>query len=68
MEANDKCLLYSTVTFSDSRTRPWIYYGQQANCNFPIYASVFGCIFYALGMGIYNSCTIYKSQRDPSVM
>ena len=68
MEANDGCLLYSTITFSDSSTRFRIHHGQQANCNFPIYASVFVCIFYSLGMGIYNSYTIYKSQRDPSVV
>ena len=68
MEANDECLLYSTITFSDSGSQYSIDDGQKANCNVPIIVSVICCIFYALGMGIYNSYTIYKSWRDPSVV
>lgn len=42
-------------------------YSSKTNCDFPIYVGVFVCIFYALGMGIYNSYAIYKSQKDPSI-
>ncbi|XP_022330595.2 transmembrane protein 179B-like isoform X2 [Crassostrea virginica] len=67
-EAADICLLYSTITFSDSGSQFSIDDGQKANCNFPIIVSVICCIFYALGMGIYHSYTIHKAQRDPSVV
>ncbi|XP_022329834.1 transmembrane protein 179B-like [Crassostrea virginica] len=66
IEASGRCLLYSTIKPVNATlftTTP----GQKGNCDFPIYVGVFGCIFYGLGMGIYNSYAIYKSRNDPSI-
>lgn len=60
------CLLYSTLKPFNA-THYTLSYSSKTNCDFPIYVGVFVCIFYALGMGIYNSYAIYKSQKDPSI-
>ncbi|XP_060063045.1 transmembrane protein 179B-like [Ylistrum balloti] len=37
------------------------------NCQMPIWISVFGCIFYCLGLGIYSSFALRKSLADPTI-
>ncbi|WAR20262.1 hypothetical protein MAR_002100 [Mya arenaria] len=37
------------------------------NCNFPIYFSVFGLIFYGLGTGLYNLYAVLRSRKDPEI-
>ena len=40
--------------------------GKSTNCNFPIYLSVFACIFYGLGLGCYTAYATKKSVKTPS--
>lgn len=60
------CVLYGSLKPFNA-THYTLSFSSKANCDFPIYVGVFVCIFYALGMGIYNSYAIYKSQKDPSI-
>ncbi|XP_061194575.1 transmembrane protein 179B-like [Saccostrea echinata] len=66
IENSGGCLLYATLNPYNS-TYYTLLYSKKSNCDFPIYIGVFVCIFYALGMGIYNTYAIYKSQKDPSI-
>ncbi|XP_062589693.1 transmembrane protein 179B-like [Saccostrea cucullata] len=61
------CLLSSTLKPYNSGIYLLVY-SNKFNCEFPIYSGVIFCIFYALGMAIYNLYTINKAQRDPSIV
>nr|XP_022331691.1 transmembrane protein 179B-like [Crassostrea virginica] len=67
IEASGGCLLYSTIKSFNS-TFLIVNFGQKVNCNVPIYVGVFVCIFYGLGMGMYNLYAIYKSRKDPCIV
>ncbi|XP_048735231.1 transmembrane protein 179B-like [Ostrea edulis] len=66
IENSGGCLLYAKIQ-PYNVTYYTLLYSKKSNCDFPIYIGVFVCIFYALGMGIYNTYAIYKSQKDPSI-
>ena len=67
IEASGGCLLYGSIKPVNS-TSFTTTAGQKVNCNFPIYVGVFGCIFYGLGMGMYNLYAIYTSRKDPCIV
>ncbi|XP_062589749.1 transmembrane protein 179B-like [Saccostrea cucullata] len=63
------CLLYANLKPDSShKYRYFLVYSNKSNCEFPIYSGVIFCIFYALGIAMYNSYTIYKAKRDPSIV
>ncbi|XP_061169006.1 transmembrane protein 179B-like [Saccostrea echinata] len=65
---SEGCLLYATLKPPGSSNYMYfLVFSNESNCEFPIFSGVIFCILYALGMAIYNSCTIYKSQKDPSI-
>ncbi|CAC5394145.1 unnamed protein product [Mytilus coruscus] len=39
----------------------------RANCNFPVYMSVFVCIFYGLTIGCYNAYAVRKSRANQNI-
>ena len=55
------CILYADFSKGGDMTP-----GKSTNCNFPIYLSVFACIFYGLGLGCYSAYATKKSVKTPS--
>ncbi|XP_011443429.1 uncharacterized protein LOC128178839 [Crassostrea angulata] len=56
------CFLYAKYDKEEC-----VQYSGSLNCNFPIYFSVFACIFYGLAQTCYNAYAVYKSTKDPTV-
>ncbi|XP_033733801.1 transmembrane protein 179-like [Pecten maximus] len=61
------CLIYASLDWNLKGDQFTTKYSPSSNCDFPIYLSVFGCIFYALGVGFYNAYATYKSRDDKSI-
>ncbi|KAH3853745.1 transmembrane protein 179-like [Dreissena polymorpha] len=58
------CILYADTKWSNNEFL--IPSSNAGNCNFPIYFSVFGLIFYGLGLGLYNMYAVIRSRKDPA--
>ncbi|KAK3605492.1 hypothetical protein CHS0354_004044 [Potamilus streckersoni] len=61
-----QCILYSEAELTNI-SRYIKRASIDTNCSFPIYLSVFVCIFYGLAVGIYNGFALYKSTKDPTI-
>lgn len=59
------CILYADIEW-DSKAFV-MHASSPANCNFPIYYSVFGMIFYGLGKGIFYAFATFKSIKKPTI-
>ncbi|XP_045187110.1 uncharacterized protein LOC123544980 isoform X2 [Mercenaria mercenaria] len=63
---NGQCVLYADFNWKNATN--FVMTGSSAtNCNFPIYFSVFGLIFYGLATGLYNSYAVIRSMKDPDI-
>ncbi|XP_033734011.1 transmembrane protein 179B-like [Pecten maximus] len=60
------CILYGHFDWKNS-TSFVMTSSDVVNCQMPIWVSVFGCIFYCVGLGIYGSYALHKSRADPSI-
>lgn len=61
-----QCILYADFKWKNATS--FVMTGSSAtNCNFPIYFSVFGLIFYGLATGLYNSYAVIRSTKDPEI-
>ncbi|XP_071163668.1 transmembrane protein 179B-like [Mytilus edulis] len=61
------CILYAVFAKGDGISRFRMQSSSRANCNFPVYTSVFACIFYGLGFGCYNAYAVWKSRANQSI-
>ncbi|XP_045188031.2 transmembrane protein 179-like [Mercenaria mercenaria] len=61
-----RCILYADVKWKDNY-HSQMYSSHSVNCNFPIYYSVFGMIFYGFGLGIFYAFATFKSMRTPEI-
>lgn len=60
------CILYADFDWKNSSY--FVMKGSSdANCNFPIYFSVFALIFYGLATGLYNTYAVIRSRKDPEI-
>ncbi|XP_052768451.1 transmembrane protein 179-like isoform X2 [Mya arenaria] len=59
------CILYASTEWTDKSFT--LQPSSAMNCNFPIYFSVFGLIFYGLGTGLYNLYAVLRSRKDPEI-
>ncbi|KAL3872622.1 hypothetical protein ACJMK2_035837 [Sinanodonta woodiana] len=66
IEFQGLCILYSEIDWT-SNNQFILHASNDLNCSFAIYLSVFACIFYGLGLGIYNGYALYKSTKDPTI-
>ncbi|XP_060560103.1 transmembrane protein 179-like [Ruditapes philippinarum] len=61
-----QCILYADFKWNNATS--FVMTGSSSvNCNFPIYFSVFGLIFYGLGTGLYNLYAVIRSMKDPEI-
>ncbi|BFZ07599.1 hypothetical protein BsWGS_10638 [Bradybaena similaris] len=63
-ELNDRCMLYSDITWIDP-THFRTTLSSSGTCHFPLYVAV-ACIFYSLLLGVYNMYVVCRS-RDPRI-
>lgn len=61
------CILYADFAKGDGISKFRMQSSSRANCNFPVYTSVFACIFYGLGVGCYNAYAVWKSRANQSI-
>ncbi|CAG2206656.1 unnamed protein product [Mytilus edulis] len=61
------CILYAVFAKGDGISKFRMQSSSRANCNFPVYTSVFACIFYGLGFGCYNAYAVWKSRANQSI-
>ncbi|XP_069116905.1 transmembrane protein 179-like [Argopecten irradians] len=61
------CLIYASLDWNLKGDQFTTKYSPASNCDFPIYLFVFGCILYALGIGLYNAYATYKTRQDKSI-
>ncbi|XP_052097797.1 transmembrane protein 179-like [Mytilus californianus] len=61
------CILYADFEKGDANFKFRMRSSSRANCNFPVYMSVFACIFYGLTLGCYNAYAVRKSRANINI-
>ncbi|CAC5394146.1 unnamed protein product [Mytilus coruscus] len=61
------CMLYADFEKGDGIYKFRMQSSSRANCNFPVYMSVFACIFYGLALGCYNAYAVRKSRANQNI-
>lgn len=61
------CILYADFEKGDGKYKFMMTSSSKVNCNFPVYMSVFACIFYGLALGSYNAYAVRKSTANRNI-
>ncbi|XP_063427446.1 uncharacterized protein LOC134710953 [Mytilus trossulus] len=61
------CILYADFEKEGANSKFLMVSSSSANCNFPVYISVFACIFYGLTLGCYNTYAVRKSRTNQNI-
>ncbi|XP_071163666.1 transmembrane protein 179B-like [Mytilus edulis] len=61
------CILYADFEKGDGNYKFMMTSSNKVNCNFPVYMSVFACIFYGLALGSYNAYAVRKSTANQNI-
>ncbi|XP_063429411.1 transmembrane protein 179B-like [Mytilus trossulus] len=61
------CILYAGFEKEDGSSKFIMTSSSKVNCNFPVYMSVFACIFYGLALGIYYAYAVRKSTAKQTI-